>query len=41
MVPNSPARIRAAGRRIRLQGMVGIGDDGRPAMINPRYELLR
>jgi amino acid transporter len=29
------------GRRIRLQGMVGTGDDGRPAMINPRYELLR
>jgi amino acid transporter len=29
------------GRRIRLQGMVGTGDDGRPAMINPRYEVLR
>jgi len=29
------------GCRIRLQGMVGTGDDGRPAMINPRYELLR
>ena len=28
------------GRRIRLHGMVGIGDDGRPAMVNPRYELL-
>jgi hypothetical protein len=29
------------GRRIRLHGMVGIGDNGRPAMVNPRYELLR
>jgi hypothetical protein len=29
------------GRRIRLREMVGIGDDGRPAMINPNYELLR
>jgi hypothetical protein len=28
------------GRRIRLRGMVGIGADGRPAMINPAYELL-
>jgi amino acid transporter len=28
------------GQRIRLHGMVGIGDDGRPAMINPGYELL-
>jgi uncharacterized membrane protein len=28
------------GRRIRLHGAVGIGDDGRPAMVNPRYELL-
>jgi amino acid transporter len=28
------------GRRIRLQGAVGIGDNGRPSMINPRYELL-
>jgi amino acid transporter len=28
------------GCRIRLHGMVGTGDDGRPAMINPRYELL-
>jgi amino acid transporter len=28
------------GRRIRLEGMVGTGADGRPAMINPRYELL-
>jgi hypothetical protein len=27
-------------RRIRLHGMVGIGSDGRPTMINPRYELL-
>jgi hypothetical protein len=29
------------GRRIRLHGMVGIGDNGRPTMVNPRYELLR
>jgi hypothetical protein len=29
------------GCRIRLQGMVGTGDDGRPAMINPHYELLQ
>jgi amino acid transporter len=29
------------GRRIRLHGMVGIGGDGRPTMVNPRYELLR
>ena len=28
------------GRRIRLQGMVGIGDDGHPAMVNPACELL-
>ena len=28
------------GRQVRLRGMVGIGDDGRPAMINPAYELL-
>ena len=28
------------GRRIRLCGVVGIGIDGRPAMVNPRYELL-
>ncbi|MGH3404390.1 MAG: hypothetical protein ACRDRJ_18075 [Streptosporangiaceae bacterium] len=28
------------GRQIRLRGMVGIGDDGRPAMVNPRYELV-
>ena len=28
------------GRRIRLRGTVGIGADGRPAMINPAYELL-
>lgn len=28
------------GRRIRLYGMVGIGDNGRPTMVNPRYELL-
>ena len=28
------------GRRIRLRGMVGIGADGRPAMINPAYDLL-
>jgi amino acid transporter len=29
------------GRRIRLHGMVGTGDDGRPNMINPSYELLK
>jgi amino acid transporter len=29
------------GRQIRLRGMVGIGNDGRPAMVNPRYELIR
>jgi hypothetical protein len=29
------------GSRVRLHGMVGIADDGRPAMINPAYELLR
>jgi amino acid transporter len=29
------------GCRIRLHGMVGIDHDGRPAMINPSYELLR
>ncbi len=28
------------GRRVRLSGMVGIGADGHPAMINPGYELL-
>jgi amino acid transporter len=28
------------GRQVRLRGMVGIGVDGRPAMINPAYELL-
>jgi hypothetical protein len=28
------------GRRIRLRGMVGIGADGRPAMVNPAYDLL-
>jgi len=28
------------GRRIQLHGMVGIGADGRPAMINPVYDLL-
>jgi hypothetical protein len=28
------------GRRIRRRGMVGIGADGRPAMINPAYDLL-
>ena len=28
------------GRRVRLHGMVGIGGDGHPAMINPAYELL-
>jgi amino acid transporter len=29
------------GRQIRLHGMVGIGSDGQPAMINPGYELVR
>ncbi len=29
------------GRRVRLRGMVGIGGDGHPAMINPACELLR
>ena len=29
------------GCRIRLHGMVGTGDDGRPTMTNPGYELLR
>ena len=28
------------GRQVRLRGMVGIGNDGRPAMVNPAYELL-
>lgn len=28
------------GRQIRLRGTVDIGADGRPAMINPGYELL-
>jgi hypothetical protein len=28
------------GRQVRLRGMVGIGEDGRPAMVNPAYELL-
>jgi amino acid transporter len=28
------------GSRVRLEGTVGIGADGRPAMINPAYELL-
>ena len=28
------------GRRLRLSGMVGVGNDGRPAMVNPAYELL-
>jgi hypothetical protein len=28
------------GYRIRLHGVVGIGDYGRPTMVNPRYELL-
>ena len=26
--------------RVRLRGMVGIGTDGRPAMVNPAYDLL-
>ena len=25
----------------RLRGMVSIGDDGRPAMINPAHDLVR
>ena len=29
------------GTQVRLHGMVGIGGDGRPAMINPAYELVR
>jgi hypothetical protein len=29
------------GSQIRLHGMVGIGSDGQPAMINPGYELVR
>ena len=29
------------GRRIRLHGMVGVGGNGQPTMVNPRYELLR
>jgi hypothetical protein len=28
------------GSRIRLEGKVGIGADGRPTMINPAYDLL-
>ena len=28
------------GRRVRLHGMVGIGADGGPAMVNPAYDLL-
>ena len=28
------------GRRVRLHGMVCIGGDGHPAMINPTYEQL-
>ncbi|HEX9041688.1 MAG TPA: hypothetical protein VF838_11765 [Trebonia sp.] len=28
------------GRRIRLEGSVGIGADGGPVMTNPAYELL-
>jgi hypothetical protein len=28
------------GCRIRLRGMVGIGADGRPAMVNPAHDLL-
>ena len=29
------------GRRVRLHGMVGIGGDGHPAMVNPACEPLR
>ena len=28
------------GNRIRLEGKVAIGADGRPTMINPAYELV-
>src|SRR5690348_3818980 len=35
------SRTKDPGRRIRLHGVVGIGGDGRPTMVNPRYELLR
>jgi hypothetical protein len=28
------------GCRVQLRGMVGVGNDGRPAMINPAYDLL-
>jgi hypothetical protein len=28
------------GGRVRLRGIVGVGTDGRPAMINPAYDLL-
>jgi hypothetical protein len=28
------------GHQVRLRGMVGVGNDGRPAMINPAYDLL-
>ncbi len=28
------------GRQVRLHGMVGIDQDGHPAMINPACELL-
>jgi len=27
--------------QIRLRGMVSISGDGRPAMINPAYDLVR
>jgi hypothetical protein len=29
------------GSQVRLHGMVGIGKDGRLAMINPAYHLVR
>jgi hypothetical protein len=28
------------GCQVQLRGMVGIGEDGRPAMVNPAYEVL-
>ena len=28
------------GRRVQLRGMVGVGNDGHLAMINPAYDLL-
>jgi hypothetical protein len=36
----TPWTLAALPCRVRLRGMVGIGADGRPAMINPAYDLL-